>query len=319
MLLAMTPLSVHPTDEIDRRLIGELILDGHASYASLAGTVDLSQAAVRARVRRLLADNVVTITARVDPQSVGIGVFSFVFLSVTEPARNVAARIAEIDEAVFVVCIAGRWNVLVEVRCSDHRHLLDVLDQVRATAGVADLETFTALDYLKAGTSGIAAEVFGHHVPRSLPEPVPGDRPLDETDLALIRALVADGRATFADLAPIVGLSQAGVRARVQRLLDEKVVTIHASVSAPALGLASFAALLVSIRGPAGPVLEQLCAKPEFTVVAAASGRFDAVCEVWCRDDDHFLDTLDSIRVLKGVADVQTGTYLEIVKEKYRI
>lgn len=315
----MTPVSIHPTDELDRRLIGELILDGRASYATLARTVDLSQAAVRIRVRRLLAENVVTITARVDPQSVGIGVFSFVFLSVTEPARTVAARIAEIDEAVFVVCIAGRWNVLVEVRCSDHRHLLEVLDRIRATTGVADLETFTALDYLKVGTSGIAAEVFGRHVPRSLPAPVSGDRPLDATDLALIRALVGDGRATFADLAPIVGLSQAGVRARVQRLLDEKTVTIHASVSAPALGLASFSALLVSVRGPAAPVLEQLCAKPEFTVVAAASGRFDAVCEVWCRDDVHFLDTLDAVRTIKGIANVQTGTYLEIVKEKYRI
>ena len=86
----MTPGAVAPTDDLDRQLIGELILDGRASYASLAEKVDLSQAAVRARVRRLLADHVVTVTARVDPQSVGIGVFSFVFLSVTEPARAVA-------------------------------------------------------------------------------------------------------------------------------------------------------------------------------------------------------------------------------------
>jgi len=315
----MTPGTVPPTDDLDRQLIGELILDGRASYASLADKVELSQAAVRARVRRLLADHIVTVTARVDPQSVGIGVFSFVFLSVTEPARTVAARIADIEEAVFVVCVAGRWNLVVEVRCSDHRHLLEVLDRIRGVHGVSDFETLTAIDYLKAGTSGIAAEVFGHHVPRSLPSPVPGDRQLDAVDITLIRALARDGRATFADLAPIAGLSQAGVRARVQRLLDEKTVTIHASVSAAALGLASFSALLVSVRGPSGAVLEELCAKPEFTVVAATSGRFDALCEVWCRDNDHFLDTLDSVRMLEGVADVQTGTYLEIVKEEYRL
>ncbi len=315
----MTPATDPSTDDLDRRLIGELILDGRASYAALADKVGMSQAAVRARVLRLLGDHVVTITSRVDPQTVGIGVFSFVFLSITEPARTVAARISEIDEAVFVVCIAGRWSLVVEVRCTDHRHLLHVLDRIRGTEGVADLETVTAVDYLKAGTSGIAAEVFGQDVPRSLPSPVPADHPIDDIDLALIRALVTDGRATFADLAPVVGLSQAGARARVQRLLDEKIVTIHASVSAKALGLASFSALLVSVRGPSKPVLEQLCSKPEFTVVAAASGRFDAIGEVWCRDDEHFLDTLDGIRMLDGIADVQTGTYLEIVKEQYRL
>lgn len=315
----MTPTTPPSTDELDRRLIGELILDGRSSYAALADKVDLSQAAVRARVLRLLENHVVTITSRVDPQTVGIGVFSFVFLSVTGPARSVAARISEIDEAVFVVCIAGRWNLLVEVRCSDHRDLLHVLDRIRDTEGVSDLETVTAIDYLKAGTSGIAAEVFGQAVPRSLPSPVAADHPIDATDLALIRALVTDGRATFADLAPVAGLSQAGARARVQRLLDDKIITTHASVSANALGLASFAALLISVRGPSAPVLEQLCRKPEFTVVAAASGRFDAVGEVWCRDNDHFLDTLDSIRTIDGIAEVQTGTYLEIVKEHYRL
>jgi DNA-binding Lrp family transcriptional regulator len=261
----------------------------------------------------------VTVSARVDPQSLGIEVFAFAFLSATEPARHVASRIAEIDEAVFVVCTAGRWNLIVEIRCRDHRHFQEVLDRVRAVDGVADLETLTAIDYLKAGTSGIAAEVFGQQVPRSLPSPVPGDRPLDEVDHSLVGALVQDGRATFADLAPVASLSQAGARARVQRLLHEDVVKIHATASARALGLASFSALLVSVPGPAAPVLEDLCTRPEFTVVAPTSGRFDAICEVWCRDNEHFFDTLDGIRTLDGIFDVQTATYLEIVKERHRL
>lgn len=66
-------------------------------------------------------------------------------------------------------------------------------------------------------------------------------------------------------------------------------------------------------------MLEDLCTRPEFTVVASTSGRFDAVCEVWCRDNEHFLDTLDGIRTLDAIADVQTSTYLEIVKERYQL
>ena len=67
------PMTKHiDLDDIDRRLVGELIVDGRAPYAALAPKVGLSQAAVRARVRRLLENNVVTVTARVDPRSLDL-------------------------------------------------------------------------------------------------------------------------------------------------------------------------------------------------------------------------------------------------------
>jgi len=318
-LIHMTPPPITTLDEIDRNLIGALIVDGRASYASLAPEVGLSQAAVRSRVRRLLDDGVVTVSARVDPRSVGFGIFSFVFITTSGPVRRVTDLLAEIDEAVFVVCLGGRFSAFVEIRCRDYRHLLNVLDRIRSTEGVEEAESLSAIEYLKAGASGIAAEVFGQSVERKMAQPVPGDGPLDDTDIRLIRALVANGRATFADLAPIVGLSQAGVRARVQRLLDDQTVVIHATAGARVLGLDSFSALLISVRGEAQPIAEQLCAMPEFTIVAATSGRCGLVGEVWCRDRDHLLDILDTVRAIDGVADVETAVYLDIVKEQYRL
>jgi hypothetical protein len=43
------------------------------------------------------------------------------------------------------------------------------------------------------------------------------------------------------------------------------------------------------------------------------------VYEVWCRDNEHLLATLDTVRALDGVGVVQSNTYLEIIKEDYRI
>lgn len=306
-------------DEIDRKLIGELIVDGRASYAALAPKVGLSQAAVRARVKRLLEEGVVTVSARVDPRSVGFGVFSFVFITTEGPTRAVTRRLAEIDETVFVVCLTGRWSAFVEIRCHDNQHLLATLDRIRSTDGIVDAESVSAIEYLKAGASGIAAEVFGREIGRQLPAPLPDGRALDDIDTALIRELVSNGRATFADLAPRVGLSQAGARARVQRLLDERTVVIHATAGAKVLGLDSFSALLISVRGQARDIAETLCARPEFTIVAATSGRFGVVCEVWCRDEEHLLDILDEVRSVPGITDVESATYLEIVKEQFRL
>jgi Lrp/AsnC family transcriptional regulator for asnA, asnC and gidA len=148
---------------------------------------------------------------------------------------------------------------------------------------------------------------------------VPQDKPLDEIDLQLIRELVADGRATFAALSPKVGLSQAGVRARVQRLLDQQIVVVQATIGASVLGLASSAGLFIQVRVGFIEVGERLAAMPEFTIVSATGGRFGLVCEVWSRNARHLLDILDAIRSVDRVIDVESATYLEIVKEQFRL
>jgi DNA-binding Lrp family transcriptional regulator len=306
-------------DDIDRKLVGELILNGRAPYSALAPKVGLSQAAVRARVRRLLDDHVVTVSARVDPRSVGLGVFAFVFATVEGSAREVAGRVCQITEAVFVVCLTGRNGLLVEIRCHDNGHLIEVMDRFRTIEGIVDFNSLTALEYRKAGTSGVAAELFGQPVEPRVPLPASADHPLDEIDLRLIRELMADGRITYADLSPRVGLSQAGVRARVQRLLDENIVVIQATSTARALGLAAFSAVRLSVQGPVSAIADKLSAMPEFTVVALTSGSYDIAGEVWCRDNAHLLDTLDAIRLLDGAGALVSNTYLEIEKEEYRL
>ncbi len=306
-------------DDIDRKLVGELIADGRASYSALAPKVELSQAAVRARVRRLLDDNIVVVSARVDPRSVGLGVFANVFATVAGPTRDAATRVAEIKEAVFVACVTGRAGLLLEIRCEDNAHLVEVMDRLRTTPGIADFDNLTVIEYRKAGTSGIAAELLGEPIEPRVPEPAPADHPLDEIDLRLIRELMADGRVTYADLSPRVRLSQAGVRARVQRLLDENIVVIQATSTAGALGLAAFAAVRLSVQGPVGPIADKLYAMPEFTVVAITNGSYDIAGEVWCRDNAHLLDTLDTVRSIEGIGALVSNTYLEIEKEEYRL
>lgn len=315
----ITGSPIHRLDEIDNRLIEELFVDGRASYAALAPKVGLSEGAVRARVRRLIDEHIVTISAWVDPHSVGFGMFSFLLISTIGPARPVGESVAELDEAVYVVGLAGRWSVFAAIRCRDDRHFVSVLDRIRATPGVAAVESLRGIDYPKLSSSGIASEVFGQSVPQRSPVPAPGNRPLDEIDMQLIQALVADGRATFADLAPVVRLSTAGVRGRVQRLFDAGIVVVQATAGASVLGLASFAEVFISVHGPACDVAEQLCPMPEFTVVAIVAGRFDLTCEVWARDDEHLFRILDQVRAIETVSTVDVAVHLDVIKEEYRL
>lgn len=160
--------------------------------------------------------------------------------------------------------------------------------------------------------------MFGQEVDPSLDNPVSaGD--LDTLDRQLIPALVADGRATYADLAPLLGLSQAAVRSRVQRLIDERIAVIQAYAMATALGIGQFAGTFISVKGKASKVVEKICAMPEATLVAATSGRYNLIAEIWCRDNQHLLTPLDTIRSKPGVGVVAAHPYLEVTKEEYRV
>jgi Lrp/AsnC family transcriptional regulator for asnA, asnC and gidA len=305
-------------DDTDRALIAGLVADGRATYAALAPSVGLSQAAVRARVQRLLDDDIVIVTARIDPQTAGLAVFAFALLLVDEPTSDVTALLEGIDEVVFAACITGRWGLLAELRCRDNRHLYETFDRLRSLSGVAEIESLTVMEYFKQDWTGLVEEVLGQAMPPHQPNPTAASG-LDEVDRRLIGELVVDGRASYADLAPVVGLSQAAVRTRVQRLLEEGIVVIQAYASAKALGIGSFAAILITVKRDAARLVTELNAMPEITLVAATSGRYDFVCEIWSRDNADLLASIDRIRRLDEVGVVSSHTFLAVVKEEYRI
>ena len=301
-------------DDVDRRLIAELITDGRATFAKLAPLVDLSQAAVRTRVQRLLDERLVIVTGRVDPGSLGLGVFAFAFLEVSHEVDKTAAHIAEIDAAVFTAVSSGRFDLIVELRCRDDVALIDALDRVRGVDGVRRLQSATVLHYEKQDWTSV-----GQRDARPAPQraAVRPSRDLDDIDRRLINELIADGRATYAALSPKVGLSQAAVRDRVLDLISSNVIAIEAHPVPEAMGIGGFAGLAIKAAGPVAPVADALVALPETTMVSRTLGRFDAIAEVWFDDYDHLAEMLDRLRGVQAVGSVDTLPYARIAKEQF--
>ena len=143
----MTDLAL---DEINKRIIEHLQRDGRMSYATLAKTIGLSEAAVRQRVQRLLDGGLMQIVAVTDPLTLGFARQAMVGVKVTGDLRAVADELATIPEVDYVVICAGGYDLLVELVCTDDEHLLDVLnDKIRTVKGVAATETFMYLKLAK--------------------------------------------------------------------------------------------------------------------------------------------------------------------------
>jgi Lrp/AsnC family transcriptional regulator for asnA, asnC and gidA len=141
---------------------------------------------------------------------------------------------------------------------------------------------------------------------------------LDEANRAIIEQLQADGRRSYAAIATAVGLSEAAVRQRVQRLLDAGVMQIVAVTDPMQLGFARQAMVGVRADGDLGEVADKLAALPEVDYVVVTAGSFDLLVEVVCNDDDHLLSLLNnSIRAVPGVRDSETFVYLKLAKQTY--
>jgi Lrp/AsnC family transcriptional regulator for asnA, asnC and gidA len=137
-------------DDVGKRLIEELQQDGRRSYAALAKTVGLSEAAVRQRVQRMVDSGLMQVVAVTDPLQVGFHRQAMIGLRVEGDLVRVADELAKIDEVDYVVITAGSFDILLELVCEDDDHLLRVLsERVRVLPGVRATETFVYLKLAK--------------------------------------------------------------------------------------------------------------------------------------------------------------------------
>jgi Lrp/AsnC family transcriptional regulator for asnA, asnC and gidA len=141
---------------------------------------------------------------------------------------------------------------------------------------------------------------------------------LDEVNKKIIDALQRDGRMSYAALAKVVGLSEAAVRQRMQRMLDNDVMQIVAVTDPLRLGFARQVMVGLRVEGDLRPVADALAALPEVDYVVICAGAYDLLAEAVCTDDDHLFTVLnDKIRAIPGVTVTETFVYLKLAKQTY--
>jgi Lrp/AsnC family transcriptional regulator for asnA, asnC and gidA len=141
---------------------------------------------------------------------------------------------------------------------------------------------------------------------------------LDDVGKRIVELLQIDGRRSYASVGTEVGLSEAAVRQRVQKLIEAGVMEIVAVTDPLQLGFRRQAMIGLRVVGDMSPAADALTAMPEVNYVVTTAGSFDILAEVVCEDDDELLDLLTHrVRVLPGVQHTETFVYLKLNKQHY--
>jgi Lrp/AsnC family transcriptional regulator for asnA, asnC and gidA len=141
---------------------------------------------------------------------------------------------------------------------------------------------------------------------------------LDEVSKGIIEQLQEDGRRSYAEIGKAVGLSEAAVRQRVQKLTDAGVMQVVAVTDPMQLGFYRQAMIGIRVTGDTTRVAEALGSIPAVDYVVLTAGSFDILAEVVCESDEDLIELLNHrIRAIQGVASTETFVYLKLQKQFY--
>jgi Lrp/AsnC family transcriptional regulator for asnA, asnC and gidA len=141
---------------------------------------------------------------------------------------------------------------------------------------------------------------------------------LDEVSKAIIEELQQDGRRSYAAIGKVVGLSEAAVRQRVQRLVEGGVMQIVAVTDPLELGFARQAMIGIRVSGPVESAADAIAELDEVDYVVVTAGSFDVLAEVVAESDEALLEIIsDRIRAVPGVVSTETFVYLKLRKQTY--
>jgi Lrp/AsnC family transcriptional regulator for asnA, asnC and gidA len=141
---------------------------------------------------------------------------------------------------------------------------------------------------------------------------------LDEVNKAIVEELQQDGRRTYGSIAEAVGLSEAAVRQRVQKMREAGIMQIVAVTDPLQIGFRSQAMVGIRADGDTRVVAERLAAVPDIDYVVMCTGSFDILVELVTEDEDTLLELLNGvIRQIPGVRDTETFMYLKLTKQTY--
>lgn len=141
---------------------------------------------------------------------------------------------------------------------------------------------------------------------------------LDEVSKGIIEQLQEDGRRSYAEIGKAVGLSEAAVRQRVQKLTDAGVMQVVAVTDPMQLGFYRQAMIGLKVTGDTVSVAEELGRIPAIDYVVLTAGSFDILAEVVCESDEDLIELLNQrIRRIDGVLSTETFVYLKLHKQFY--
>ncbi len=298
-----------PLEEADRMLLAQLAVDPRASGRDLAKVLGCSEANISRRLNRLLNEHAVRIRAFMPHTKAGMFASALLRVACADPS-TLANRLNSADWVQYLATtgpLDGKPTGLLMVVCASNGHeLIALID-----AHLADAPGVTAID------TAVLLDQFGPATHRDDKPSGRGASSVDHANRQIIRALQANGRATFAALGDAAGISSTAAAERFRHLVDDGVIRIVAIPEESRLGRSVRATFSIT---PIGSVQRAFAAAkslatPDFAAIV--SGSHSVVIECCQPNTAAMLLLGDQLRAQPWADNVSLEWQHEVLKESF--
>ncbi|MGH3315669.1 MAG: Lrp/AsnC family transcriptional regulator [Nocardioidaceae bacterium] len=271
-------------DDLNRRVVAALQMDGRASWTSIAEACDTSVPTVARRAQQLLDEGIVRVA--VMPEIGSSGPVDPYFLRITcRPGWQLSAldKLCRREDIRFLSLVSGGDDIVAELHAPRDGSLYRrLIHEILGIDGIERCRTDLILHVYKMAHDWSRQLLDGEQYVTPADEPQSCDPShFDATDRAILDHLREDGRASFKSLAERLGINESTVRRRFEQMRTDGCVSVVTLVPAAALGFESETLLSVSVT-PAKlqTVAHQLAGHRAVRYVAATLDGSTLMCEV---------------------------------------
>ncbi len=138
-------------DEVDRYIIDAMREDGRIAFAQIAQQLNVSPGMIRVRYNRLVELGILKVVAITNPLRLGFTTMAMIGIRTDgERMLEVAEKVSAFEEVIYLIVVSGRFDIMCEVVCRDHAHLLRFLtEKLYKVEGVRESESFMHLKIQK--------------------------------------------------------------------------------------------------------------------------------------------------------------------------
>jgi len=142
------PLEV---DHLDIEIMQMLQQDGRVAYSAISRALNVSEATVRYRIKRLIEEKIVSITAYINYEKLKFSSIACIELEVASTFfRKTVFTLTEIEKVIFLAVVTGRSNITLEYLYEDNDDLIQFLNYLNNLEDVKQVDSRIMLKVYKS-------------------------------------------------------------------------------------------------------------------------------------------------------------------------
>ena len=149
--LSVEDISSYEIDQLDLKIIGLLQGNGRIAYSDIARSIDAPEATIRYRVKRLLDEAIISISAFINTGKVKHETVAYIELDVSPGFLEASLQtLASQENISYIASVTGEFNIMLEYIYKNNDDLLNFINSLKSNPEVKRLNSRTILKIHKA-------------------------------------------------------------------------------------------------------------------------------------------------------------------------